>query len=267
MKNEKANSCAVCGAPIKPGLDLCGVCKKETTRKTAMVACRACGATNAGSAKVCSECGAPLSAETKSPSGDEVGDAVGASETVRRAELQVLEDCFDVCAEKGRGGGAIVTGESGMGVTTLLKSFAGALESRISTRRVHYVLVRDEGEPFAPLRSIVRQALDISDDDDATSARLRLTDRVGKVLGPSSAALVTECAHILGYLGGVQFPKSPVLRALEGDAELMNRRIKETFVRYFEADIRAEPTVFIFDDLQKTEDATQIGRASCRERV
>jgi predicted ATPase len=225
-----------------------------------MVPCRACGAANPSGTVICVECGAPLTPRIVSTQKKKVGsstDSTDSQKTVRRAELQVLEDCFNVCVEKNRGGGAIIVGEPGMGTTTLLKAFSRRLAGRIPSRRIHYVLNREVQEPLAPLRGIVRQALDVSDADEPMTQRLRLTGKVGKVLGPGSAALVTEVSHLLGYLAGVAFPQSPVLRSLEGDVELMNKRIKETLVRYFSADIGSEPAVFIFDDIQKVPDESQ----------
>jgi tetratricopeptide (TPR) repeat protein len=69
------------------------------------------------------------------------------------------------------------------------------------------------------------------------------------MLGSDSAAQVTETSHLLGYVIGVPFPESPVLKSLQSNHKLMQQRLKETLVRFLEAHLQKEPTVLLFDDL------------------
>lgn len=259
MKEQRGNSCAVCGVPIKPGRELCAVCARESTARTSMVPCRACGAANPSGGTVCGECGAPLNAPPASPRlpAGRATEPLSVATTARRAELTVLEDCFKMCLTNRRAGGAIVAGEAGMGASTLLKGFAERVTAEIPKRRVFFVQCRETGEPFGPIRGVLRQAFELDEDVDPTTRRLQLTSHVGKLLGPGSAALVTETTHILGYLAGVPFPQSPVLKALEADGALMERRIKETLTRFLAAYVDGEPAVFVFDDFHKVQAETQ----------
>ncbi len=244
MNQARENRCACCGVPIKPDKDLCSVCSRDATAKTSMVPCRACGAANPSDAPLCIECGAPLAVRPKPA--EPVNTITG-----RRAELQVLEDCFSVCMDKYHVGGAIVSGESGMGTTTLLKAFAERLTGRLPRRRIIYVLTREEGGAFAPLRGVLLQWFNISKDTDPVACRMQLTQQVGKVLGASSAARVTETTHLFGHLAGVPFPESPVLKSLQADQELMQRRIREVLLRFLENALKKEPAVLILDDMHK----------------
>jgi tetratricopeptide (TPR) repeat protein len=262
MADRKENTCARCGVPIKRGELLCAVCAKEATDRTSLIPCRACGSANLSTARVCGSCGAPLQAAGADAAAQAepepaVGGLVG-----RRAELQVLEDCFDVCVDKSIVGGVIVTGDAGLGTTSLLSAFAERLTGRIPEGRIVFITCRGDGEAFAPLRGILRRRFSIGDDGDPVAARVTLTNQVGKVLGMGSAALVTETAHLLGYMAGVPFPQSPVLRSLESDHQLLLKRLREAMVRFLEAEAKEGPVALIIDDLHK---ATPEARAFMME--
>jgi predicted ATPase len=253
MTEEKPNSCARCGVPIKPGLVLCNVCAEAAGHRESVVPCLACGATNPASAGTCVTCGAPLHPGVPAAAGGD-RDSIGAASPwiiARRAELQVLEDCFDLALERGRVGGAIVSAETGMGVSTLLESFAERLTGRLPLQRIFHVRCQSGEDLFGPLRQIFRQRFETAAETDAMSTRLRFTTEVGRVLGSASAALVTETAHLLGYVSGMPFPNSPVLSALESNLDLLRRRCKEAIVRFFKADLADGPMALVIDGLHK----------------
>jgi predicted ATPase len=251
MIEDKPNSCARCGVPLKPGSILCNVCAEAAGNRESVVPCLACGATNPESGGTCLTCGAPLHAGASSAGGR---DSIGAASpwiVARRAELQVLEDCFDLALERGRVGGAIVTGEAGMGVSTLLESFAERLTGRLPLNRIFHVRCLGGEELFGPLRHVLRLRFEATAEADPMATRLRFTTEVGRVLGAASAALVTETAHLLGYISGMPFPNSPVLSALESNQELLRRRCQEAIVRFFQADLRESPMAMVIDGLHK----------------
>lgn len=256
MKLEKEINpgCARCGVPVAPGHSLCVVCA-GSGRPAVQNACVACGSAAAHDDHFCPECGAPLPsvepvAASDSGSSRAVTDV--SSEVVGRlAELQVLEDCVDVCLETRRVGGAFVSGEAGMGTTRLLRTFSRRICRKVHTSRVHFVVCRGRGEPFDPMRGLLRQRFDISNDIEPMAGRLRLTNQVGKVLGSESAALVTETAHLLGVIAGISFPQSPVLRFVEANPKALERRLEEALARFLAADLVEGPAVLFFDDLHK----------------
>ncbi|MDD5307673.1 MAG: tetratricopeptide repeat protein [Deltaproteobacteria bacterium] len=258
MAERKENTCARCGVPIGRKEIMCAVCAKEATDRTSMVPCRACGAANVSTARVCGSCGAPLQAARAPESAASEPEPAVAGLVGRRAELQVLEDCFDVCVEKSMVGGVIVTGEAGLGTSTLLSAFAERLTGRIPENRIFFITCRGDGEAFAPLRGVLRRRFGILDDGDLAAARVIVTNHVGKVLGMGSAALVTETAHLLGYMAGVPFPQSPVLMSLESDHQLLLKRLREAMVRFLEAEAKDGPVALIIDDLQKTTPESKI---------
>jgi tetratricopeptide (TPR) repeat protein len=255
MNKKNGNTCAKCGAPIKTGKNLCNVCSKEASARISMVPCRACGAANPSGASVCSDCGAPLSTVLKERF-EISSDAPLSLAVTRRAELQVLEDCFNVCVEKNIVGAAVVTGASGMGVSTLLKEFAERMTGRIPRHRIFHIRNREIKDVFGPFASILKQSFEIDEDPDPIAVRLKLTNHIGKLLGADSAALVTETAHLLGHIAGISFPQSPALKTLQVDHDMMFKRLKETLVRFLEAEARDQPAVFIFDEVHQLTDET-----------
>ncbi|MCK9459310.1 MAG: tetratricopeptide repeat protein [Proteobacteria bacterium] len=252
MSKEKPNTCARCGVPIKPNQLLCNVCKAEATERTSIVPCLACGAANPSRAATCEACGAPLGSahSPTEPTPEELpADAFETALEGRQAELRVLMDCFDVCVENSTVGGTIVTGETGMGVSTLLDAFAERLTGRIPKNRIFHVHCHADDDLFGPIRGLLRLRLREVEEEDPMTTRLKLTNFVGHTLGAGSAALVTETAHLLGYLANMPFPDSPVLRALESDQALLLKRVQEAVVRFLIADAVEGPAVFILDAL------------------
>jgi tetratricopeptide (TPR) repeat protein len=250
MTQDKPNTCARCGVPIKTDQLLCNVCKAEATERTSIVPCLACGAANPSRAAACEACGAPMAPAHTATEQEAVELSADAFETAiegRQAELRVLMDCFDVCLENSAVGGTIVSGESGMGVSTLLDAFAERLTGRMPKNRIFHVHCHADEDLFGPMRGLLRLRLQEVEEPDPMATRLRLANFVGRVLGAGSAALVTETAHLLGYLANMPFPDSPVLRALESDQALLLRRVKEAIVRFLMADGAEGPTVMIID--------------------
>jgi predicted ATPase len=240
--------------PIRPGDDLCNVCAADATARKSVVPCLACGAVNPATSNTCDSCGAPLKTARvghEMPA-EEVSGAISPWIMSRRAELQVLEDCFDLALERGRVGGTIVAGESGMGVSTLLEAFAERLTGRLPLYRIFHVDCRGDEEMFGPWRHILRQRFEATEEDDPRATRLKFTKQVGTVLGDQSAALVTETAHLIGHVAGMPFPNSPVLRAMESDQMLLFKRVKEAIVRFMQTDARDSPMALIIDSLDKT---------------
>jgi len=251
MNQEKGNTCARCGVPIRADQDLCKVCAADATARTSIVPCIACGAANPSGNKACEACGAPIHAAQTLSGPASVAPPPVLGIKGRRAELQVLEDCFDVCLDRGYVGGVIVTGESGLGVSTLLEAFCERLTGRMPASRIFNVQCRMDDDLFGPIRGAIRQRLQAAEEADPMATRLRLTNLVGSVLGAGSAALVTETAHLLGYLANMPFPNSPVLQALESDPALLLRRLQEAVVRFIHADAAGGPIALVIDGMHR----------------
>ena len=254
MTQEKMNTCARCGVPIKPDQLLCNVCKAEATERTSIVPCLACGATNPSRAATCEACGAPLGgamAQRGEPAEEAPAETADSALKGRNAELRVLMDCFDVCVENHTVGGTIVSGESGLGVSILLDAFAERLTGRIPKGRILSVQCLADDDLFGPIRSVLRSRLCDVEEADPVATRIKLTNFMGRVLGAGSATLVTETAHLLGYLANMPFPDSPVLRSLESNQELFLKRVKEAVVRFVQADAADGPVVLILDGLHR----------------
>ncbi|MBW2278116.1 MAG: tetratricopeptide repeat protein, partial [Deltaproteobacteria bacterium] len=251
MNQQQINTCARCGVPVKPGVDLCNVCAADATARKSVVPCLACGAVNPSTTYACESCGAPLKPMMAAEEPEETTGVTSTWIMARRAELQVLEDCFDLALERGRVGGTIITGDTGMGVSTLLDAFAERLTGRLPLYRIFYVQCRGDEEMYGPWRHILRQRFEATEEEDPRATRLKFTKQVGKVMGSDSAALVTETAHLIGHVAGLPFPESPVLRALESDEMLLHKRVKEAIVRFIEADAAEGPIAMIIDSLHQ----------------
>lgn len=250
MTQQEINTCARCGVPVKPGVDLCNVCAADATARKSVVPCLACGAVNTSANYACESCGAPLKTAPVAPLPvEEVTGVTSSWIMARRAELQVLEDCYDLALERGRVGGTIVTGELGMGVSTLLDAFAERLTGRLPLYRIFYVTCRGDEEMYGPWRHILRHRFEATEEEDPRATRLKFTKLVGSVLSSGSAALVTETAHLLGHVAGMPFPQSPVLRSLESNEVLLRKRVREAIVRFIQADAAEGPIAIIIDAL------------------
>ena len=253
MSQEMGKNCARCGVPVQSSEDLCKVCAADATSRTSTVPCVVCGATNLSHAVVCEACGAPF--QSSGSSGGRESEEFGHQITGingRRAELQVIEDCFDLCLEKNFVGGCIVVGESGMGVSTLLHSLCERLTGRMPENRIFHVHCRKDQDLFGPIRGVIRQRLQAAEGADPVASRMRLASMVGEVLGAESATMVTETAHLLGYLANIPFPNSPVLQTLESDQELLFKRVTEAIVRFIRNDTVDGPIALVLDGIHRT---------------
>ncbi|MDJ0764916.1 MAG: tetratricopeptide repeat protein [Myxococcota bacterium] len=242
MNWGKENRCACCGAPVKPGTDMCKVCARDATAKTQMLRCRACGMLSPSRANACLECGAPLAVPPQEPQAEET--AVG-----RQPVLQALEDGFALSLESRRGIGVIISGQAGMGVTTLLRAFAASLSGRLPAERIRLVSARSDGDAFAVLRDILIPWLGLQADKDPEAKRAELVATVGRVLGPVSDAIIKETSHLIGYLVGLPFSKSPVLKSILANQGLLHRRLAEVLVHYIKTELKRDPAVLLLDDM------------------
>lgn len=255
MNKTRETRCEACDAPVPIDEKLCTTCKTENTKRTKMKSCAVCGAQNLRDDTRCHQCKSPLRISSIPPTPPPVDTTKKPTIVGRGAELQVLEDCFLVCSEKKQVGGAIIAGDPGMGSTTLLKSFAKLVSGKVSPTRIVYV-VTNESEPFSPLRGILLQWLSIPQGMDPMQRRIDLTQKVRRALHGESPARVAETAHLLGYLVGIEFPESPVLRTLQSDPNALERAIKGALKSFFSMELANEPGIFLLDETHRASKET-----------
>lgn len=174
-----------------------------------------------------------------------------ASAYIRRSELQVLVRRFAASMKKKLVGGAVVTGATGMGVSTLLKHLRAQIVTRMDPSRVFYMVSRELDDPFFPFSHILRKMFGADGDDVQDQLQASIVTQVGALLEGTSESILEETTHLLGYMAGVPFPQSPVLRALQRDPEQFYKRLKDALVRYFNAALTQEPATLIFDDVHR----------------
>ena len=170
---------------------------------------------------------------------------------MRETEIQHLHGSLEKTIEDGVAGAVLVTGDPGMGVSTLLRTFLARWEGKIPSERIQYLVCRQPTETFFPFSKLLKDTFQTEEEQETSTLRLNMSNRIASLLEQEPAQVIAETTHLLGYVAGVPFAGSPILRTLQKDQELLYGRVKEALLRYFKADIKRSPFVLIVDNLHK----------------
>ncbi len=179
---------------------------------------------------------------------------------VRKKELRAIEKLYKQSVENNRFGGVVVTGQPGMGVSTLLKMAASRVAVSLPRSRIHYVVSRELNDPFFPFSRLLRRVFETEDATDANALRGSIASKVGQMLENTPESIIAETTHLLGFMSGVPFSKSTVLKSLLGDPELMHQKLKEALLRFFYVNLKDQPRVLFFDEAHKLPMTSRGGR-------
>jgi hypothetical protein len=117
------------------------------------------------------------------------------------------------------------------------------------------------GASYGLLGQALRRLCGVQDGAPLADRCAQLLQRVRRSFAPSAQSAGPESllsepekvriAESLGELCGVLFPddQSPTLRAARQDPFLMSERIRESFLRFLAAELRAQPILLILEDL------------------
>lgn len=174
----------------------------------------------------------------------------------REAELEQLQEAFRSLHEKPRFHLVTIVAEAGIGKSRLLYEF----ENWVEAHPLDVCLFRGRAEPqtqsqpFGLLRNLLGWRLQITDEDDAVTARRKLIDGVAGLLPEDGQAE----AHLLGQLIGLDFSDSPHVRGILDDAAQIRNRgfhaaaqaLRQTALRH-----RAPPLILL-DDIHWADDGS-----------
>jgi tetratricopeptide (TPR) repeat protein len=179
---------------------------------------------------------------------------------VRKKELRTLEKHFKVSIGRNSFGGAMVTGEEGMGVSTLLRMAATRISMVLPRDRIHYSVCREHSDPFFPFSRLLRRVFETEDAADTNSLRIGIASKVGRMLEGAPASVIAETTHLLGFMTGVPFTKSTILKSLQSDPEILYQKLKESLLRFFFVNLKDGPRALILDDVHKMQNGSRAQR-------
>jgi tetratricopeptide (TPR) repeat protein len=173
----------------------------------------------------------------------------------RSAEMRVLEDALSDVRRSGKTRAITILGASGVGKTRLVREFlvrVSAVPDRAT--RVYRGSARDERAAYGVLARVLRARFGIVEGTDPEAAKAQVRAQVAAVLDDRK---VGDVAYFIGQLLGLQFPDSPLIKAVEGDAHQVHMLRRAVIKRFLEEDASAPPNgarpggpiVLVFDDL------------------
>lgn len=168
----------------------------------------------------------------------------------RKRELALLEAAVAEASEEHVSRAALVSAESGVGKTRLLRELLKRLEA--SEDPVEVWLTQGEletaGSPHALAAALIRDAAAISGGDAPDVARTKLLSHVSQRMGPSEAERVTTfLAELVGARSDAS--PSPQLAAARLDPRLMGDQIRRAFEDFVDAACADGALVIAVDDL------------------
>ncbi len=141
-------------------------------------------------------------------------------------------------------------GAQGTGKSRLLSEWLGALEPEVRVLRAR----AQQGDVrFAPIARLLAERFGVREGEDTEEGRARFHAGVQQAFGDRR---VGEVAHLLGTFLGLRFPDSPLLGALDDDAERHDTIRRSVLRRFFEVDAALGPIVLVLDDLEQADDDT-----------
>ena len=178
----------------------------------------------------------------------------------RSAELRELEDALDAVREHGVTRAATILGATGIGKSRLVRDFLVHMRSpnKALAPRVFRGTAPDQGASYAVFARVLRARFGIVEGMDAEAAKAQVRAQVSSVLEDRK---VGDVAYFLGQLLDLEFHDSPLIKAVEGDAQQLRQLRRAVIKRFLEADAGAQsstagvageprgPIVLVFDDL------------------
>jgi class 3 adenylate cyclase/tetratricopeptide (TPR) repeat protein len=180
----------------------------------------------------------------------------------REAELEQLQEMFWGLAERNALVSVLVVAEAGIGKSRLLYEFEAWVEAQDKA----LVVLRGRADPraqhrpYGMLRDMLTWHLQISEDDGAEAARLKLVEFARALFGEDAGgAEVGEVhAHLLGQLIGLNFSTSVHLRGILEDARQIRNRAFHAAAQILRAlwERKRAWVLLLSDDLQWADDGS-----------
>jgi tetratricopeptide (TPR) repeat protein len=171
----------------------------------------------------------------------------------RAAEMRELEQAYVGAAERGEAHTVTVVGASGIGKTRLVRDFLVRAREGGRAPRVFRGTARDGGPAYEVFARVLRARFGIVEGMDASAASAQVRTQLAAVLEDRK---VGDVAYFLGQLLDLDFQRSPLIKAVEGDPQQV-RSMRRAVIRSFletDAGRSSDPPVLVFDDLQWAHD-------------
>jgi tetratricopeptide (TPR) repeat protein len=171
----------------------------------------------------------------------------------RAAEMRELEQAYILAAERGDAQTVTVVGASGIGKTRLVRDFLVRAREGGRAPRVFRGTARDRGPAYEVFARVLRARFGIVEGMDASAAGAQVRTQLAAVLEDRK---VGDVAYFLGQLLDLDFQRSPLIKAIEGDPQQV-RSMRRAVIRSFletDAGKASDPPVLVFDDLQWAHD-------------
>jgi tetratricopeptide (TPR) repeat protein len=145
-------------------------------------------------------------------------------------------------------------GATGVGKTRLVRDFLVRIrELSVTGPRVFRGSAREGGPAYEVFARILRSRFGIVEGMDAEVAKAQVRAQLATVLEDRK---VGDVAYFLGQLLELSFQDSPLIRAVEGDAQQMRSMRRAVIKSFLETDATraSDPLVLVFDDVQWAHD-------------
>jgi len=172
----------------------------------------------------------------------------------RGRDLQVLRDVLNVVRSSGQSRAVTLLGSGGMGKSRLLEEFARDVRLLDEPSvRVYCSAAKPKGSPWSCFTQLLSQRYGLSEANDLDEAKAIVRSQVADVLDDRK---VGDVLYLLGDLLELEFPRSPITKALEdGAADIATPR-RVILKSLLEADAAFGPICLVFDDLHLCHEQT-----------
>jgi predicted ATPase len=172
----------------------------------------------------------------------------------RGSELAVLRRLLGAFRSNGESRAITLIGPAGIGKTRLIEEFTReARQLDDPPVRIFRATAPRDGSSWSSFTQILSQRFEIAETNGLDEAKESVRTQVAGVLEDRK---VGDVLYLLGDLLDLEFPKSPLTKAIEDGApetDLLKRAILKSFI---EADAAFGPMCLVFDDLQSAHDHT-----------
>lgn len=174
----------------------------------------------------------------------------------RANELKQLQDAFNIALNERRGQIITILGTQGVGKSRLLQEFS--IWQELLVQEIWYTEAWATSElsetPYGLIRQLLCFRFEIYDYDTPDNIRAKWVRQITAIMGVEAV----DKAHIIGHLLGINFPDSPHLVGLRGNAQQTRRIAFDALLQLFTSLAERDqlPIVIHIEDLHYTDNAT-----------
>ena len=171
----------------------------------------------------------------------------------RVAEMRELERAYGLARDRKQARMVTVLAPTGIGKTRLVRDFLVKSRESGQAPRVFRGTAREGGPAYEVFARILRARFGIVEGMDPEAAKAQVRAQVASVLDDRK---VGDVAYFLGQLLDLEFQDSPLIKAVEGDAQQLRSMRRAVIKSFLETDAAkgAGPVVLVFDDLHWAHD-------------